>query len=275
MSARWRLGSLAVWVGVLALARGSRPVPPYEGEVTGERVYIRAGDGINYTVLGVASRGDRVTVTGQRFGWLAVPVPRHCTVWVHKGLVTADAGGKEGTVGKDRVNVRARPSLKADVLGQLAAGARVKLVDEDGEWLGIGPPPHARAWLHGKLVRKVGPARPQAEPAKRPKSGMDAAAGLVLLRQARKACDVELARPAKARKFGGVLRAYQEVAAACEDEATARRAEQARQRLLKIVDLHQTLRALREPLEQFEKKYEGLEAEYKRRGEPGGEAKDE
>jgi len=277
MRARWVLAGLLVWagVGMGVWAGEAGPAPPFEGEVTGDRVYVRAGDGINYTVLGVASRGDRLSVTGRRFSWLSVPVPAHCTVWVHKDLLSLAAGGKEATVAKDRVNVRARPSLKTDVVGQLPAGTRVKVVDGDGEWVGIAPPPQARAWVHSRFVRKAGPARPRTEVAARPKTGMDSAAGVVLLKKARKVYEAELAKPARQRKFGDTLKAYQDVAAKCEDEATARRAEQERQRLLKIVDLHQSLRSLREPLEAFDKKYNTLEAEYKRRAAGGGDKADE
>jgi uncharacterized protein YgiM (DUF1202 family) len=191
-------------------------------------------------------------------------------------MLEVDADGKQATLARDRVNVRARPSLKGDILGQLPKSARVKVVDEDGDWAGIAPPPQARAWVHSKFVRKGAAARPAPTTAGKPTTtaavggAVDRAAGLALLRQARAAYAGELAKKPAERKFDGLLRTYQKVAAECRDEGVARQAEQARQRLLKIVDLHQMLRDLREPLEQFEKKYDALEKEYKRRAQPEG-----
>ena len=272
-----RLAVLCVGLPVLLWAGEAAPKPPFEAVITSDRVYIRGGDGINYTVLTVASRGDRVSVTGQRFSWLSVRVPRNCTVWVHKSMLEVAADGKQATLARDRVNVRARPHLEGDILGQLPRGAQVQVVDEDGEWAGIEPPAPARAWVHRKFVRKVAAAEvtPKATTKAAAGRGLDRAAGLGLLRQAQAAYVAELSKKPGERTFTEVLSTYQRVAAECGDEAVARRAEQARQRLLKIVDLHETLRGLREPLQQFEQKYDALEKEYKRRAEPPGEASDE
>ena len=241
---------------------------PYEGEVTADRVYIRAGDGANYTILAVAERGERVQVKRRRFEWLGIAVPKTCTVWIHKGLLTPAAEGKAATVARDRVNIRARALLTADIVGQLPSGARVTLVDDDGDWRGIEPPPQAVAWIHSKFIRKATAAAPRAKP----KETLTDLGGLTALRAIEKLFAAQLAKPPKDRDFTAVLAAYRKVAENCEDPAVARRAEQAHQRLLKIVDLHNALRAAREPLKQFERKYDALEAELRRRARMGGDA---
>jgi len=259
----------AAWLPLCALAGAAEPQPPYIGEVTKARSYIRAGDGINYTVLRIAEAGERVEVTGQRFEWLKVAVPEKCTVWVYKSMLSVDLGGKEATVARDRVNVRARPSLQGDIMGQLEKGTRLKVVDEDGEWVGVAPPGCAAAWVHKDCVRKVEEAAVAKPPAKEEKKGegMEADAASALLRKAQELYQAELAKPADQRNFDEALAAYQKVASQSEDPEVASRAERARQRLLKIVDIHNALRAAREPLEQFDKKYKDLEAEYKRRAQ--------
>ena len=253
----------------------AEPQPPYLGEVTGERVYIRAGDGVNYTVLGVAQRGDQVEVKERRFDWLRVSVPEKCTLWVFKDLLSPDAEEKQATVAKDNVNVRARPTLKGDIMGQLEKGSTVAIVDKDGDWVGIAPPPAASAWVHKEFVKKVGEAgtKPVAEP--KTAKGMAAAAGAELLKKAQDLYKSELAKPSGERKFDEVIGLYQEVASKCDDAAMASRAERARQRLLKIVDLLQSLKAAREPIDQFDKKYKDLETEYKRRADEAAGAKPE
>jgi len=250
------------------------PAVPFLGEVTGERVYIRAGDGINYMVLSVASRGDRVEVSQRRYDWLRIPVPKTCTVWVRQDMVSVEPGGKEATVVKDRVNVRGRPGLTGDVLGQVSTGAKLTVVDADGEWVGVSPPPETFAWIHKQHVRKVGEAG--APPAGKerpalPTMGLTAAAEA--LRKAQELYQAELAKPADKRNFDDVLAAYQKVATQSDDPYSAAAAERARQRLLKIVDLHNSLRAAREPLDEFDKKYKALEEEYKKRVEEAGKSR--
>lgn len=255
------------------------PTPPFSGEVTGERVYIRAGDGINYTVLSVAGRGDRVEVKGKRYEWYQIPVPKSCTVWLRNDMLTVDADGKQGTLVKDRVNVRARPGLTSDVLGQLALGTKVTVVDRDGDWIGIGPPDAASAWIHSQHVRKVGdaatPAPPPVKETPAAKPPLAGGAATAALRKAQELYQAELAKPAEKRDFAQVLAAYQQVASQTDDPGAAAAAERARQRLLKIVDLHNSLRAAAEPIEQFDKKYKDLEQEYRKRAEEAGQSKPE
>lgn len=272
---RWRwVILLATSLGHWASAGEAEPEPPFVGEVTGSRVRIRAGGGTNYTILAVAEKGQRVSVRERREGWLGIAVPEGCTVWVSKALLTLDADGKAGTAAKDRVNVRARANPTADVVGQLPQGARVKVTDDDGEWCGIVAPPQVSAWIDARYVRKAEGAVPepavaqtQEGPPKEgaPKKTVEFSAAAALLRKAQERYASELAKPPKDRDFGEVLTIYQKVVTDCQDEAVARQAEAARQRLLKIVDIHQALQAAREPFEQFEKKHNALEADYKRK----------
>ncbi len=244
--------------------------------MTGERVYIRAGDGINYTVLSVAGRGDQVEVREKRYEWFGIPVPKTCTVWVRNDMVAVEADGKQGTMVKDRVNVRARPNLAGDILGQAERGAKVAVVDTDGDWVGIAPPATAFAWIHSAHVRKVGEAGTPPPAKERPVApAMARGAAAEALRKAQALYQAELAKPADKRDFDEVLAAYQKVAAQADDPASAAAAERARQRLLRIVDLHNSLKAAREPLDQFEGKYKALEAEYKKRAEEAGQDKSE
>ncbi len=272
-------------VAALAGAAAAPPAPkaapaareafPYMGKVTGDRVYIRAGDGIAYTILTVAGPGDRVRVRTRRFDWLAIAVPGTCTLWVHKSLLEAQPDGKTAAVTGSRVNIRSRPKPTSDVMGQLAKGSRVRLVDSDGDWIGIQPPPQATAWIHRKYVRKTSEAVPTTPPPRvAPKDGFHSVRAYAILRDAQMIYNAELKKPPKERDFIDVLSAYQKVAEKCTDDVLARRVERARQRLLKIVDLHKALQAAREPIERFEKKYEKLEAEYKKRAAIGsGEEK--
>jgi uncharacterized protein YgiM (DUF1202 family) len=249
----------------LATAAEEAPKPPYVGEITGSGVRIRGGDGITYLVLAHSEAGQRVTVRDGRFGWLAIDVPESCTVWIHKSMVERAEGSETAIVVKDKVNIRARAEIKSDILGQVPRGTKLRVVDEDGDWIGITPPPQTRAWIHGKFVRKVGELTAAKPPATAPKDGMDRAAGAELLGKADTLYRQELLKPMDERDLDAVLGIYQKVASKCQDKALAAQAEGARQRLLKILDLMAAVKKADTSVREFEKKYRTLEEEYKRR----------
>lgn len=57
-----------------------------DGVSTVDRLNVRAGAGINYTVVGALGLGDRVDVRGQFGEWLKI-APSNATVWVSRELV--------------------------------------------------------------------------------------------------------------------------------------------------------------------------------------------
>ncbi|MBN1558055.1 MAG: SH3 domain-containing protein [Lentisphaerae bacterium] len=65
----------------------------------------------------------------------------------------AAAADVEVTVTADRVNLRAEPSLRAEVVGQASEGDRLTATPPlDAEWVRIVPPPQVSLWLYGELV---------------------------------------------------------------------------------------------------------------------------
>jgi len=256
---------LFVFAAAVAKAAETPPKLPYAGEITSDGVRIRGGDGITYLILAHAESGQCVTVRGERFGWLAIDVPDSCTVWVHKSMVKKEDGAGTAKVIRDRVNIRARAEAKADILGQVPVGTELKVVDEDGDWVGVAAPPQARAWVHSKFVRKAGPVPAGPPKPAVVKGAMDRDAGARLLNQAAALYRKELAKPSGERKLDDVVGMYQKIATSCQDRKIAAQAEQARQRLLKIMDLIAAVNKADASVKAFEEKYNKLEAEYERR----------
>ncbi|HOO76950.1 MAG TPA: SH3 domain-containing protein [bacterium] len=66
----------------------------------------------------------------------------------------AARGGESGVraVAGD-VNLRAGPSLRAEVVGQLEKGQEVRMVSREGEWLQIVPPATLSAYVSGEYIR--------------------------------------------------------------------------------------------------------------------------
>jgi hypothetical protein len=52
------------------------------GVVTGSRVNLRQGAGVNYAVLGQAEHGDKVTVLAEKDGWVKIAPPATISAWV-------------------------------------------------------------------------------------------------------------------------------------------------------------------------------------------------
>jgi len=57
-----------------------------DGASTTDDLNVRAGAGINYSVIGMFARGQPVAVRGQFGDWLKV-APSTCTVWINRNMV--------------------------------------------------------------------------------------------------------------------------------------------------------------------------------------------
>ncbi len=64
----------------------------------------------------------------------------------------AGYGRRLGVVLADNLNVRARPGLAFEVVAKLGRGDEVVVVDEQGEWLAIAPPPGTAAWCSTEFL---------------------------------------------------------------------------------------------------------------------------
>jgi hypothetical protein len=62
----------------------------WDGEVTGDRINLRAGPGTGYKVLTLVAKGTEVRVVGSRGDWHLVMQPDAAgkTAWIHRSLVS-------------------------------------------------------------------------------------------------------------------------------------------------------------------------------------------
>lgn len=61
-----------------------------------------------------------------------------------------------GVVTGDNVNVRAGPSLRAEIVGQVHRGDRVEVLFQDGDWCAILPPPGSTGWISAGFLGSDG-----------------------------------------------------------------------------------------------------------------------
>ncbi|HUW84001.1 MAG TPA: SH3 domain-containing protein [Phycisphaerae bacterium] len=154
------------WMWVLALgAVAVAQTPgefPYVGEVTANDVNARSGPDTNYYPTMRLQAGARVTVTGEKFGWLRVEPPPGSFCLIAKEFVELDRNGS-GVVSGDNVNVRAGSELSDRRLPitQLSKGTTVRILgDHPDGFYKIAPPKGAYVWISKQFIQRV--ARPEA-----------------------------------------------------------------------------------------------------------------
>jgi SH3-like domain-containing protein len=65
----------------------------------------------------------------------------------------AVATGDTGVVRADRVNVRARPDKKSEIVTQLNKGDTVVVIEKQGEWVKVRPPEKAKCYVSSKHLQ--------------------------------------------------------------------------------------------------------------------------
>ena len=116
---------------------------------------VRAGDNINYEILCKLKKGDPVKLTGKRYSWYKIDLPRKAYVYIKDDYVDLnhEKGEKIGEVNAARVNLRAGPGTKYSILGQVSKPESLRVISkEEGGWYKIEPPQGASGWVHSNQI---------------------------------------------------------------------------------------------------------------------------
>jgi uncharacterized protein YgiM (DUF1202 family) len=112
-------------------------------------------------------QGTRLTVLGDRDGWVKIVMPANEKSWVSAEFI--QKGGEDiGTLTGDGVNVRTDPAASGQILGQLPLGYQVKIVEERTGWYRIRPLPGTVGWVSAGFIRIVSGAPLTSVPAAAP-----------------------------------------------------------------------------------------------------------
>ena len=165
--------TLLLWAAALAAAGTLQAQTPVR--VTADNVNLRAKALLTAEVVAQARYDDRLAAYNLGDEWVEVAAPAAADAWVMKTYVQAPAN----TIGANRVNVRAGPSINYNILCTLALGDTVEPRGEEvDEWLKIAPPASARLWISREFVEVLSAdaAAPAAETAVAAPAGKPAAA---------------------------------------------------------------------------------------------------
>ena len=150
------------------------PPPPASGSKT---VYVnssiglnvRSGPGTNHPVIGALSHGTKITVTDENSSWYKLSFNGK-TGYVSKSYTTADGAAgpiqpsppsqsspnigspKAGVVTSGGVNIRSGPGTTYKIIGSLANGAKVTILQENAGWYKIDNG-RTEAWVNAAYIK--------------------------------------------------------------------------------------------------------------------------
>lgn len=117
--------------------------------VTADNVNLRAKPQLAAEVVAQAAYDDRLVAYEIGAEWVEVAAPPTVDLWVMKQYVQTP----QNTIGANRVNLRAGPSINYNVVATLALGDQVEPRGEEmQDWLKVAPPPSAHVWISREYV---------------------------------------------------------------------------------------------------------------------------
>ena len=147
--------------------KGKKIIYPTEGQVTADKVQVRAGGGFAYYVSGEMTRNSKVVVHAEKGGWLKIDAPKGCFSLIAAKYVKKSGGGR-GVVTGNRVRVRAEASKSTQIYTEqcklnkgdkvrIFGGALMSKVDGEAMRFYKIEPPAGKAffWISSKYVRHV------------------------------------------------------------------------------------------------------------------------
>lgn len=134
-----------------SVAANGQENKPFIGEITADRVNVRAGPDLNFEIIYSFDKGQKIEVKEQRFGWYRVVLPQECILYINKEFVSREKNNY--IVKADGVNVRSGAGFEFNVVGQLSKGSKVEVIREEDKWYGIKATPDCSGWVNSKYLR--------------------------------------------------------------------------------------------------------------------------
>jgi uncharacterized protein YraI len=135
---------------------------PFLGEVSSDKVSVRAGQNVNFERVDILAEGTNVVVYDEQYGWYKIQLPSTAKAYIRIDYLALE----NDTIGKitgNRVNVRAGRGVNSSALGQLEKGKYVRLVNKMDDWFQIVPVEGMYGWVHTDFVRSKSDTIPSME----------------------------------------------------------------------------------------------------------------
>lgn len=146
--------ALAFSIILAGAAFGANVTFPFIGKVNTNIANVRSGANVNFEILGKLKKGQKVVVLGKTQTWLKIKLPEDMPVFINSQFVQVRLESS-GTISANRVNVRAKPDIKSNILTQLNKGDIVNILSKKDDWLKIKPTSACAGWISEELVDYV------------------------------------------------------------------------------------------------------------------------
>lgn len=135
---------------------------PFLGEVSSDKVSVRAGQNVNFERVDILAEGTDVIVYDEQYGWYKIQLPSTAKAYIRIDYLALE-NDTIGRITGNRVNVRAGRGVNASALGQLEKGKYVRLVNKMDDWFQIVPVEGMYGWVHADFVRSKSDTIPPIE----------------------------------------------------------------------------------------------------------------
>jgi len=140
---------------------------PFIGEINSSGINLRSDATAASAILSVLEKRERVEVVLEQFGWYKIRLPKNVAVYVKKklaacinssesqGILSTNPEAKQCLSAKilgDRVNIRAKPSESAPIVGIADKNEIVNVISETGGWYKIEPIQNSFGWVNKKFI---------------------------------------------------------------------------------------------------------------------------
>ncbi len=147
-----------VAIAVPAMAEGRSTTLAHKGDtyyVVASGLHVRTSAEMTDNIKTTIKRGKRVTFRYEKNGWWYVRYGDGKYGFVDKQYLTRYNVRRKGTYRtKGYLNVRTYPRTDHKILGTLKKGAKVKVLQLNGDWCRINYKGH-EGWIAAKYLRKV------------------------------------------------------------------------------------------------------------------------
>lgn len=127
-------------------------VKPFTGKVKAKKLHMRAGASLDSVVVKDLSRGELVSVVGEKGDFYAVEAPSGFKAYVFRSYIL------DNVVEGNKVNVRLKPTVDSPVLTHLNSGDKVSgsICSTNNKWMEIALPSSVNFYVAKQYVENVG-----------------------------------------------------------------------------------------------------------------------
>jgi len=125
---------------------------PFLGEITSDKVSIRAGQDVNFERIDIVPKGTNLIVLERHYDWYKVQLPSSAKAYVRVDYVKL-VNSRVGQISDDRLNIRAGKGVNYSPLGQLHKGVYVRLVSKFDDWFQMEPVEGLYGWVNKDFIK--------------------------------------------------------------------------------------------------------------------------